>query len=86
MSDVWTEVVKVLRIGEQIAGAAAPLAVANPVVSMTLNVFGAGVGLAADLIEKGLNPIVHITRMRSVVRDFDIAANDLDQYARGLKP
>jgi hypothetical protein len=82
----WKAVANTLRIGEKILDLGTVAAAGNPIAAAIVKGAAEGLGLVADLAEKGLHPIESITRIRTSVRDFDVTAADLEHYARtGLR-
>ena len=80
----WTKVADAFRVGEKVVEAAAPIITgASPLAGGFAAGIGAGMGLAADLIEHGMHPIETITRIRSSLPDFDAVTRELENYAAG---
>lgn len=80
----WKDAAKYLRGAQGVVGGAQAMATAfNPWLGVAVGAASAGLGLAASLAEKGLDPITHITRIESSLADFDAAVERIEDYARG---
>lgn len=84
---------KILRGLESGANFLAPLATGlltatgvvppnNATMDLIIGSVKAGIGLAAELAERNMSPIEHITRMKASLGDFAQAVSDAEEYAR----
>ena len=86
MNIQWDSVAAVLRTAEKVVDASASIVTgASPVAGAVVATVGAAVGLAADLIDRGMHPVEAITRIRSSVPDFDAVTQELENYAAGKR-
>jgi hypothetical protein len=79
----WKPVGNVFRIAETVLNlGSAAVSGANAVAGGVMKGAAELLGLGADLIDRGIHPIEHVTRIRSSLGDFDTAANEAETYAR----